>query len=254
MQATDWIGLGLIAGPVGVTFVLLILFSAAMHKIMLCAVGLVVGVLVHALASTWRYRLGGWQRLRALIAGSDPIVGGMFHGRQMCMLNFFSRPGQGPWTIMVSRSRDGDLQAAGVGALGYGTVRGSSGRGGSRALADLVGGMRRGDFPRAVFAMDGSRGPRYQAKPGILSLASQAQAKLVTVMALPQRAWVLQRSWDHTMIPAPWTRILMHCSRPIHIPPGLSGAAIERLQPRLQALLDAQRLFLDQQAGVRRRL
>lgn len=221
---------------------------------MVAMVGFVVRLLIRILAATWRYRLGGWPRFRALIAGPDPIVGGMFHGRQMCMLDFFSRPGQGPWTIMVSRSRDGDLQAAGVEGFGYTTVRGSSGRGGSRALADLVAGVRQGQYSRVVFAMDGSRGPRYQAKPGILSLASQGQAWLVLVLALPKRAWVLQRSWDHTMIPAPWTQIAMHCSRPIRIPQGLSSEALQRLQPRLQTLLDAQRSFLDHQLGVRRRL
>ncbi|TVR47228.1 MAG: DUF374 domain-containing protein [Planctomycetota bacterium] len=196
-------------------------------------------------AATWRYRVAGWEDFAPLVRRGEPIVGAMFHGRLLCMMGFFGRPGRGPWTVMVSRSRDGDRLAAVLSALGFGLIRGSSGRGGVQAYRQSIQAMVDGSHPRLCLAVDGSKGPRYLAKSGALGVCSRAGAWLVSVHAVADRAIVLRRAWDHTVIPLPWARISLHCSQPIRLPSHLDHAAIERLQPRLQALMSAQRRRLD---------
>ena len=86
---------------------------------------------------------------------------------------------------MVSRSKDGDMLSAVFAALGWRTVRGSSGRGGAQALMAATQGLISGEHRRMCMAVDGSRGPRYIAKIGSLSLVSNSGSWLIC--AQPRR-------------------------------------------------------------------
>jgi lysophospholipid acyltransferase (LPLAT)-like uncharacterized protein len=126
-----------------------------------------------------------------------------FHGQQMALLGgrSFARGA----TVLVSRSRDGDLQAGVMTALGFRVVRGSSSRGGARALTELVRGLRRGET--VALAVDGPRGPRHVAKPGVLAAARAARTPLHPVASASRRALTLSRAWDGFEIPLPFTKV-----------------------------------------------
>ena len=67
-------------------------------------------------------------------------------------------------SILISQSFDGELIARTLGLLGYGSVRGSSSRGGAAGLMALREVLGRGE--PVVFTADGPRGPIYQTKLG----------------------------------------------------------------------------------------
>src|SRR3569832_960314 len=72
-----------------------------------------------------------------------------FHGHQMALLGGRRfAPGA---VVLVSHSRDGDLQAGVMTALGFSVVRGSSSRGGAKALSARVRG------PSTASAIDAPR-------------------------------------------------------------------------------------------------
>jgi hypothetical protein len=183
-----------------------------------------LGVLGACLAWVWvatlRVRVHGDSVLER--AGAGPRVLAFFHGTQL-MLHALSR--QRRTCVMVSRSRDGDLQAAALGMLGFEVVRGSSSRGGTRALAAVVRRLREPETD-AVFAVDGPRGPYGVVKPGVLAAAEHSGASVIPAGAAAKRRVVLARAWDRFVLPLPFTRVDIVLGQPIE----LGDQAATRLQ------------------------
>jgi lysophospholipid acyltransferase (LPLAT)-like uncharacterized protein len=161
--------------------------------------GFCLGLLVRIWVSTLRVRVEapeGFVVHRACALA-------FFHGHQMALLG--ARKLVRGAVVLVSRSRDGDLQAGVMRALGFRVVRGSSSRGGARALAELVRSLRRGET--VALAVDGPRGPRHVAKPGVAAAARAAEVPLLAAASAPHRALTLSRAWDRFEIPLPFTTV-----------------------------------------------
>ncbi|HEU5453866.1 MAG TPA: lysophospholipid acyltransferase family protein, partial [Terriglobales bacterium] len=144
--------------------------------------------------------------------------------------------------VMTSRSFDGEYIARIISAFGYKPVRGSSSRGGVRALLGMHTDIEQG---RAVcFTIDGPRGPRYIAKPGPVLLARNTQAPIVA-FHIACRAWVLN-SWDRMIIPKPFSRALLRISALVRVPADGDSAALDLYHQQMQAALDRARSYADQ--------
>jgi lysophospholipid acyltransferase (LPLAT)-like uncharacterized protein len=146
--------------------------------------GLVLGLLVRLWARTWRVSL-------VLEAGAEaaPRVLAFWHGAQMPLLALGAAR---PVLAMISRSRDGELSSGVMKSLGIGVVRGSSSRGGARALRAVVRGLSSGSD--AAFAVDGPAAAR-RAKPGA-ALAAAIVSPGGPCRKRRLRASVLFGAWD----------------------------------------------------------
>ena len=140
-----------------------------------------------------------------------------------------------PHTFLVSQSRDGEFVDFISRRLGYKTVRGSSSKGGAAARAALLEALHQGSSP--AFTVDGPRGPRHKAKPGVLKVASEGGALILPVVAVAKRNWVM-RSWDQNKIPKPFARIVYQFGEPLEVPPELKPedfeALLDKLNQRIQ--------------------
>ena len=105
--------------------------------------------------------------------------------------------------VMTSRSYDGEYIARTIHNMGFRAVRGSSSRGGVRALLEMHTEIDAGRV--AAFTIDGPRGPMYVAKPGPVLLARNTQKPLVVFHIALARPWALN-SWDKFMVPKPFAR------------------------------------------------
>ena len=74
-----------------------------------------------------------------------------------------------PITVMISRSRDGEMIARVLKWYGAESARGSATRGGSTALRELIRVAREGK--NIAFTPDGPRGPRRIVKDGVIGAA-----------------------------------------------------------------------------------
>ncbi len=115
--------------------------------------------------------------------------------------------------VMVSRSRDGELIARPLARLGFLPVRGSSSRGGSSALKDLLGLARTHSL---AITPDGPKGPAGSIQQGILQLALLARVPIIPVAAAADRQWVLN-SWDSFRLPKPWSKLTASYGREIWV-------------------------------------
>lgn len=142
-------------------------------------------------------------------------------------------------SILISRSFDGELITRTLGLLGYGSVRGSSSRGGASGLLAMQGVME-GGLP-VVFTADGPRGPIYQTKIGPVKLAQMTGEAIASFYLLPERAWVL-RSWDQFLIPKPFSRVAVSWARTVPAPSkDADAAALESARLELNNALERAR-------------
>ncbi len=140
--------------------------------------------------------------------------------------------------VMISSSFDGEYIARVAEKFGYQTTRGSSTRGGARALLGMHRLLERGTA--VVFTIDGPRGPRYVAKPGPVMLARNTGAPIWAFHIAIEKAWVL-RSWDRLMIPKPFSRALLCISTALRVPADANEEQMAQYHAQMQAMLDAVR-------------
>jgi lysophospholipid acyltransferase (LPLAT)-like uncharacterized protein len=137
--------------------------------------------------------------------------------------------------VMSSKSFDAEYIARFIKRLGYGTIRGSSTRGGVGALVEMVRMMKRG-FPTG-FTVDGPKGPKYEAKAGVCLLAKKTGNPIMPFVVVPQKYWTIN-SWDKLQIPKPFSRALLKIGKPICVESKINDEDIENKRLELQKTLD----------------
>lgn len=136
--------------------------------------------------------------------------------------------------VLISQHRDGELIAQVCQRLGMGAIRGSTARGGSQALLEMI----RGDADGAHLAItpDGPRGPRRELKPGVVMVASQSGLAIVPVGVGFTRAW-RAGSWDRFAVPIPFSTLVGVIGSPIEVPKHLDRPAMQHFQQLVEKQL-----------------
>jgi hypothetical protein len=184
------------------------------------------------LARSWRIQVIREERWSAvigpyvLLCWHDALLPVMWHHRHRGI------------TAVVSEARDGQYLAVLAISLGYGLIRGSSTRGGGRALLEAIRTLQRGT-PVGI-TPDGPQGPRRVAKPGAVAAAARTGALIVPVHAESRPAW-RAGSWDAFLVPPPFALVRVAYGVPFRVAAGTTGeqAATDRAAHELD---DAVRL------------
>jgi lysophospholipid acyltransferase (LPLAT)-like uncharacterized protein len=187
--------------------------------------------LVRVLASTWRMNRVNHEALDRHRSAGHPVALVLWHGQMLPLL----------WThraedisILISEHRDGELITRIATALGLNSVRGSTSRGGERALLGLVRVLREGRD--VAITPDGPRGPARTFAAGSLIAAQRAEAHICTIAAHASRAWKL-KSWDEFIIPKPFASITVAYGLPVRVN-AESARAAAGMAPEFKRLLD----------------
>jgi lysophospholipid acyltransferase (LPLAT)-like uncharacterized protein len=138
---------------------------------------------------------------------------------------------------LVSPHQDGSYLAEAFRRLGITSVRGSSKRGASRALRELLDRVR--DLHVAI-TPDGPRGPRRQMKTGIIYLASRSGRVIIPAAHACRRPWRIRGSWTDMQLPRPFTRIHARGGPAFIVPADLDREQLEIYAQRLQAEMERQ--------------
>ena len=138
--------------------------------------------------------------------------------------------------VMASQNFDGEYITRILRKHGYGAARGSSSRGGGKALVEMIRCHRQG--LDTVLTIDGPRGPRFVAKPGSVQLAKATGAAILCFHAAVRHALVFRKSWDLTEFPFPFTRAAMFVAPPIFVPRDADRAEQARKLQQVQSTLD----------------
>lgn len=180
------------------------------------------GGVLRVLASTWRYRVVDGHRLDALRRDRTSFIFSLWHG-QLLPLIWHHRNQR--VAILVSEHKDGELIARIASSIGYRLIRGSTTRGGGRALLALVRELDSGQ--EVAVTPDGPKGPAGRYAPGALAAAQRSGAPILPIAAHVDRAWRLS-SWDGFVIPKPFARVTVAYGPPTRVDaPSARGAANE---------------------------
>jgi lysophospholipid acyltransferase (LPLAT)-like uncharacterized protein len=136
--------------------------------------------------------------------------------------------------MLLSQHADADILARVAYHMGFDSVRGSTYRGGARAIWELSERSRR---QHLTLTPDGPRGPRRQLAQGAIYLASRLGLPLVPMGFGYDRPWRAS-SWDHFAVPRPFSRARAIIGPPLVLPPALDRAAMERCRQRVERLLN----------------
>lgn len=188
--------------------------------------------LLRTLGSTWRWRVSGAEHVEAIAARGRQPIHAFWHGRILPATIYFQRR---DIVVITSENYDGEWIARIIQKFGYGTARGSTSRGGPKALLQLV---REVKSRGVAFTLDGPRGPAEQAQPGAVWLAKATGNPLLPFHCEAASSWILD-SWDHTQIPKPFTSVAMAIAEPLYVPRDADGRALEAWRDRLQESLAA---------------
>jgi lysophospholipid acyltransferase (LPLAT)-like uncharacterized protein len=191
-----------------------------------------VGVpVIEALGGTYNWRERGREVLSDIARqGRQPIFA-FWHGRILTATLYFRDRGI---VVITSENFDGEWIARIIRRFGYDTARGSTSRGGARALAQLRREMRAGR--PAAFTIDGPRGPERVAQPGAIWLASATGQPIVPFHIEAASFWSVN-SWDHHQVPKPGSDVAIAIGDPMDVPPEADEATIERCRLDLEQAL-----------------
>lgn len=118
--------------------------------------------------------------------------------------------------MIVSASKDGEYVATACKHYGHYPVRGSSHRGGVKALIEMIKVLKTKPLNGAI-TVDGPKGPAFEVKKGIIDIAKKSHRPIIALSCYPEKYWEF-KSWDRFRLPKPFSRIIINYSPPIIIP------------------------------------
>jgi len=204
------------------------------QRLLIRAADLVFFILIKLIGRTVRWQVEGWEHWEAASRDGQIPIYTFWHNRVFLSTYFWK---QRRIVVMTSRSFDGEYIARFIQRFGYGAARGSSTRGGVGAIVEMVRLMRAGS-PTA-FTIDGPKGPRYVAKMGAVLLAKKTGHPVLPFTITAKKFWTANKSWDHSQVPKPFTRVRVDIAQPIYVPSDAGEELLEAKRDELQHSLDA---------------
>lgn len=198
-------------------------------------IGFSAAFLIRLFALTYRWKLVDPDQV-AESPPAFPMIWLFWHNRLFAMPPVYkrylkSRSG----AVMTSASKDGEIVAATIGMFGVSSVRGSSSRGGSRALLEMTSWVNEG-YDVAI-TPDGPRGPRYKLAPGAIKLAKVTGARILPIRIEYSSYWSF-KSWDRFRLPRPFCQVTVTFEPCQEVDTELEGDAFEAERARIESLLN----------------
>lgn len=137
-----------------------------MNRLKLSIVSFLGAATIRLLGKSMSLKSYGFEPVDRLYREGRNIILAFWHGQQLMIPLGYRGPHP---EILISQHRDGEIIYRIIKWFGFGAVRGSSTRGGHKALRQLIRLSRQG--VDLVITPDGPKGPRHHVQPGVVALA-----------------------------------------------------------------------------------
>jgi lysophospholipid acyltransferase (LPLAT)-like uncharacterized protein len=202
------------------------------QKLQIFVIAEISAWLIYLTGKTLRWESRGDENLEAIYRAGKRAIFTFWHGRIFPATWYWRKRGI---IVMTSQNFDGEYIAKCILKHGYGVARGSSSRGGLKALSEMANMLRRGSD--VAFTIDGPRGPRYVAKMGPVLLAKRT-GNAIFCFHISVKYKIQLDNWDHSQIPLPFSPALILKAPPIYVPRDADEAEVDRKFHQMQAVLD----------------
>jgi len=200
-------------------------------------------VLIRILGTTWRMEIRGGEHLEQARKMSESVIFVFWHGRLLVLS--WSHRGSKVY-ILASEHYDGDLMGKTIEWLGFGHLKGSTTRGGTRALRELRSLL--GGGQDIGLTVDGPKGPRGKVQQGATELSRLASSAVLPVSDTACGRKIFG-SWDRFQVPVPFARVIVEYGEPLIVPAGAGAEERERLRIELERRLGELTSRLDREMG-----
>lgn len=177
-----------------------------MHKLLPS----LIYICVRLLAATWRFRFVNPEVREQMLRDHGGYIFAIWHRDLAASILAYRKH---PHVTMASPSKDGELIAHTLGKLGFEVARASSDKNPKRGLIEMIRKVRAG-LPGAL-TVDGPKGPKHKAKPGVFALAKSCGRPILPLVAYPSSTWIFEKSWDKFRLPKPFSKITLKIGTPI---------------------------------------
>ncbi|MEP6900670.1 MAG: lysophospholipid acyltransferase family protein [Actinomycetota bacterium] len=188
-------------------------------------------LLIKLIGKTIKFETEGAENLEAVEKANKMPIYTVWHNRIFLGTYYLRRR---KIVVITSQSFDGEYIAAFLTRFGFGTVRGSSTRGGVSALVEMIRLMKKGSA--TAFTIDGPKGPRYIAKSGACLLAKKTGNPILPFSVEAEKFWTIN-SWDELQIPKPFSRARFFYAAPVYVTKDADNQEIEKKREELQGKL-----------------
>ena len=166
-------------------------------------IAFLIFIFYRLLQLTWRVQIHETPEVKKLMAENKGFISAHWHGDEIGLFHLLKRY---QVACMVSTSRDGDLVNRLVPLFGGRTVRGSSTRGGVRALKAMVALVEK-QARRPSVAVDGPKGPIYKVKSGIFQISRLTELPIIPLSFHASKSHLFKNSWNQAQLPLPFAKI-----------------------------------------------
>jgi len=199
--------------------------SLKLHVIPLLGAGL-----IRLIGSTLRMHQEDYEPV-ARVREHEPVIFATWHDRTFPLC--WQHHGEGV-AMLTSEHTDGEMIGRALRYLGYGHLRGSSRRGGARALVSMINTIKAGTD--VGITVDGPTGPRWVAKSGVIEVARRTGAAIIPLSGTASR-YKSFSSWDQFQLPSLFSKVTVRYGPPLRVPAdGDVPAHLARLQSSLDQI------------------
>ncbi|MBR72993.1 MAG: hypothetical protein CMM30_08660 [Rhodospirillaceae bacterium] len=202
-------------------------------------------IFIKVVSLTSSFKTIGDEKALIHIQNQKPFIVAFWHGRLLMAPKGWAR--KAPLEVMISHHKDGELITRTAAFFGIGAVRGSSSKGGSTALRNMVKSLKAGNF--VGITPDGPRGPRMRAQMGVISLAQISGVPIFPATYAVSRRKIIN-SWDRFIIAFPFSKGVYLWGEPIFVPRDANQELLEIKRKILENRLNLLCEEADEMVGV----
>lgn len=171
-----------------------------------------------------------------------------WHGRAMILPVFF-RTEYCKLSALVSPHRDGQLIAKLLRKFGIRTIDGSSNENASGAAVGLMRALKE-DNSSIFIVPDGPRGPRMRLGKSPVYYAQKTGKPIIMMTYCIANSFIIEKAWDKTMIPVPFSKGIFHVSEPYYIPKDATPEQLEEYRIKIENEFNKTCIQIDHAVGM----
>jgi hypothetical protein len=206
-------------------------FKTFKDNLLLFFISVVGPIFIFLLGKTLRIKWIGEKNLDSIRKNQSQVIYAFWHGRML--ISSYSHRGQ-KIHVLISQHRDGELIARIIERLGFVSVRGSTTRGGTKAIFEMV--NRGASGYDVAITPDGPKGPRFKIQLGTIYIAQRSQMPIIPITNAAKSRWTLS-SWDGFLIPKPFSKAVILIGEPIYVPLESTPQELEEKREELEKRL-----------------